>query len=140
MEQTSTKIRKHATKWVVGSCGCGCSLPLVGILLLIMICCSIMTIFASDESQGQGAIQEQYSNYVMQYSMEFDVPPALVYAVIKAESGFNPNAVSSVGARGLMQMLPSTLKILIRPMIYLHQRLALNTAQNIYQKHSKNTV
>ena len=108
MEQTSTKIRKHATKWVVGSCGCGCSLPLVGILLLIMVCCSIMTIFASDESQGQGAIQEQYSNYVMQYSMEFDVPPALVYAVIKAESGFNPNAVSSVGARGLMQMLPST--------------------------------
>ena len=67
-----------------------------------------MTIFASDESQGQGAIQEQYSNYVMQYSMEFDVPPALVYAVIKAESGFNPNAVSSVGAKGLMQMLPST--------------------------------
>ena len=65
MEQTSTKIRKHATKWIVGGCGCGCSLPLVGILLLIMVCCSIMTIFARDESQGQGAIQEQYSNCLL---------------------------------------------------------------------------
>ena len=37
-----------------------------------------------------------------------DLDPALVYGVIRAESGFDPNAVSHADARGLMQMTPQT--------------------------------
>lgn len=50
----------------------------------------------------------KYRAQVEQYAAQSDVSPSLVYAVIKSESGFNPNAVSRIGARGLMQLTPET--------------------------------
>ena len=49
-----------------------------------------------------------YSEYVTRYAAENNLPPSLVFAVIKCESSFNPNVVSSVGAKGLMQITPDT--------------------------------
>ena len=47
----------------------------------------------------------EYEEYVIKYSEEFEVDPVLVFSVIKVESNFQPNATSSVGARGLMQLM-----------------------------------
>ena len=49
-----------------------------------------------------------YDNLIRRYADEYGVEFALVKAIMQAESAFNPYAVSNKGARGLMQMMPST--------------------------------
>lgn len=51
---------------------------------------------------------QKYSEYVSAYSKEYNVDEAFVYAIIKCESNFTPDAVSSIGARGLMQLTEDT--------------------------------
>ncbi len=46
-----------------------------------------------------------YEEWITMYSQEYDLPTQLVYSVVKCESSFDPDAVSSVGARGLMQLM-----------------------------------
>lgn len=45
---------------------------------------------------------------ISRYSRQHQLHPALIRAVIKAESDFNPQAVSRAGAIGLMQLMPQT--------------------------------
>lgn len=53
-------------------------------------------------------LKKDYSFYVQKYASEYNLDEALIYAVIKAESDFQDNAVSPSGALGLMQMIPRT--------------------------------
>ena len=50
----------------------------------------------------------EYEQVIRAYAHERDLDPALVAAVIYAESRFDPNVRSSAGAVGLMQVLPET--------------------------------
>lgn len=50
----------------------------------------------------------KYSEAVEKYSQQYGVPQPIIYAVIKTESSFKPDAVSSRGAIGLMQITPDT--------------------------------
>jgi hypothetical protein len=53
-----------------------------------------------------------YADEIDRASSDHEVDPALVRAVIHAESAFNPYAVSPKGARGLMQLMPATARML----------------------------
>lgn len=52
--------------------------------------------------------QEDLMNYAGSRAEDLGLDPELVLAMGNAESGFNPNAVSSAGARGVMQLMPGT--------------------------------
>lgn len=52
----------------------------------------------------------EYESIVSGHARNYDLEPALLAAVVYAESRFDPDAVSSAGAVGLMQLLPETAK------------------------------
>lgn len=49
-----------------------------------------------------------YSSLINTYGQKYNLDPGLIEAVIEAESGFRPAAVSPKGALGLMQLMPDT--------------------------------
>lgn len=65
--------------------------------------------FASSLGLGPAPIPPaQIDSLVAANAGRFGVDPSLVKAIIANESGFNANATSSVGAQGLMQLMPAT--------------------------------
>lgn len=59
-------------------------------------------------TDGTPAPSTDYSEYIENISRKYGLHPNLIWAVIKAESNFNPLAISRKGARGLMQLMPAT--------------------------------
>lgn len=77
----------------------------VGIVLTVIILFGVIKV--------QNIILKQiyktdYSEYVYKYSEENGIDPLLTFAIIKAESNFNRNVISTSGAIGLMQLMEST--------------------------------
>lgn len=78
----------------------------------------------ANTTESTNAFDTDYKSIIEEAAIKYNVPAKLIESVIKHESGFNPLAVSSAGATGLMQLMPSTAK-------YLGVTDATNPAQNI---------
>ena len=69
--------------------------------------------YLQDQPYAPAAIWElsyprPYSATVEAAAAEFEVDPLLIWSVMRAESVYDPEALSGVGARGLMQIMPAT--------------------------------
>lgn len=60
------------------------------------------------DSAGGSSYSGKYADLINKLAKEAGVSPALIAAIVRKESSFNPNAVSSAGAKGLMQLMPDT--------------------------------
>lgn len=81
-------------------------------LILIILASAALfgMFFVSGKSVMKIIYPMKYTEYVEKYSAEYGIDPNLLYAVIKTESSFNPNAVSQADAVGLTQITPETLE------------------------------
>lgn len=84
------------------------------LILILLILAALFFFFSGDSMKGlKGKVYgifypQRYSQQVGTYAAEFGVDEALVYAVIRTESGFRAEVESHAGAVGLMQLMPST--------------------------------
>ncbi|MFR5190646.1 MAG: lytic transglycosylase domain-containing protein [Clostridia bacterium] len=87
--------KKTRTKWFV-------------VIMVIVIIILAFGVFKIQNVVLEKIYPKKYAEYVYRYSEENEIDPLLTFAIIKAESNFNKNVVSSSGAIGLMQLMEST--------------------------------
>lgn len=63
---------------------------------------------AQPQPAERAASSDPYAAHIAEASQRFGVPVAWIKAVLRAESAGDPRAISSVGAMGLMQIMPAT--------------------------------
>lgn len=80
------------------------------ILILMAILFVLLVILLNFKNIQKLIYRQDYSEYVERYAKEYNVEPLLIYSIIKAESNFDDEAVSSKGATGLMQLMDNTAK------------------------------
>jgi len=66
----------------------------------------------SYSSRGKASYQLDMTSFIDNEARKYNIDPLLVKLLIKHESNFNPYAVSSCGAMGLMQLMPGTAQAL----------------------------
>ena len=83
---------------------------ILSILILIIILILLFSIIRVQDIVIRKIYPQKYNEYVEKYSNEYGIDSMLVYAIIKAESNFNPQIESSSHAVGLMQLMDKTAK------------------------------
>lgn len=76
------------------------------ICILVIAICAVM--YGFDYFVKNKVYIKPYNDIVKEVSNKYDVDENLIYAIIKVESKFNQNVVSSANAKGLMQIIDDT--------------------------------
>lgn len=79
-----------------------------GLKYLIFLAVSIIVILIMYENAQKAIYPVKYKEFVLEYAGKYDLDPYMVFAMIKVESNFKPDAISPKNARGLMQISDKT--------------------------------
>jgi soluble lytic murein transglycosylase len=77
---------------------------IIGYIILVLIVCILFNL----EKKIGLFNKNPYEIYITEYSKRFAIDPLLIKVVMKKESNLNPEAISNIGAVGLMQVMPKT--------------------------------
>ena len=78
------------------------------LILALILVVTVCLIFLLSTWLLKRTYPMRYKDVILQYSLEYELDPYLVFAVIWVESRFDSAATSRQGARGLMQIVPTT--------------------------------
>lgn len=81
---------------------------LVTLIILLGLGFVLLKILRVQDAILKKIYPTEYAEYVEKYSVENNLDKYLVYAVIKAESNFDPDVTSGADAKGLMQLMEET--------------------------------
>lgn len=86
-------------------------IALITMLIVLLLAIGGVAVWMVADRRPEKVMQRypmEYEDLIRRCAAENDLPPAYVAGVILAESSYDPEAVSSADARGLMQLLPDT--------------------------------
>lgn len=124
-EKSRTAEEKAAAKKLPGWLTTAMSLSFIAVLALVAAYYLMQAYLVTEEDkriaayeavlnnyhvteQPDGTLRVTWQDYIEKYAAQYNLQPAFVTAIIRHESSFRTNAESSVGARGLMQLMPDT--------------------------------
>lgn len=82
----------------------------IAIIIVLVILWIVFGAFRIQDIVLKKIYPIEYTEEVEKYAKEYELDKLLIYAIIKAESNFEPNITSNSGACGLMQLMDSTAK------------------------------
>ena len=78
------------------------------IILMTIILIIILVVICANKLMIKILYKKEYSEFVNKYAQMYNVDENLIYSIIKVESNFDANAISSQNAQGLMQLMYTT--------------------------------
>lgn len=101
---------------------------IIPIAFVFIVC---VVVFSAYNLKNYIGVKKYYSA-VVEFSEKSGIDPALAFAVIRTESGFNKNAKSNKGAAGLMQLMPETAEYIAQIIKYKGEINLYDADCNIY--------
>ena len=83
------------------------------LLIILFVCLILFKVIKIQDKILAIFYKKEYNEYVEKYAKEYGVDENLIYSIIKNESKYDANAVSSSEAKGLMQIMDNTVKDIV---------------------------